>query len=307
MHKWIFKAVIQKCISFLPYGYKVNFLFQKYVSKGVNLSDVYFEDRVLHAKQHYKYFRKYCSIEQFSHLEIGTGWYPVVPLGMYLCGADSITTIDLTCLTNEERFRVTLKKYYESSQNGDLKVLLPSISSERLKVLEGEVENPSCNSLGAFLEKFRMEYHVADARKIPFKDRSFDLITSNNTFEHIYPETLQGILLEFKRLCKKGGVMSHFIDLSDHFAHMDASITIYNFLKFSNTQWKYIDNDIQPMNRMRIYEYRELYSKTLIPITEEINRDFDMAEFKKIRVSSRFSSHSDEENAVSHSEIISAM
>jgi SAM-dependent methyltransferase len=307
MRKWIFKAVIQKGISFLPFGHKVNFLFQKYVSRGVNLSDEYFEGRVSHAHEHYKYFRKYCLAESFSHLEIGTGWYPVVPLGMFLCGADAITTIDLTRLTSEDRFRTTVKKYYESSRNGKLNVLLPNASGERLQILLGEAENPTCNSLGAFLEKFRMEYHVADARKVPFKDNSFDVITSNNTFEHIYPEALEGILLEFKRLCKKGGVMSHSIDLSDHFAHMDKSITIYNFLKFSEAQWKWIDNSIQPMNRMRIYDYRELYKKTSIPITVEINREFNIEEFKKVKVAEKFLSHPAEENAVSHSQIISVM
>jgi len=307
MHKWVLKAVVQKCISFLPFGHRINFFFQKYVSKGVNLSDEYFESRLFHAREHYRYFRKYCSVSEFSHLEIGTGWYPVVPLGMFLCGADSITTVDLTHLTNEERFRITLKKYHECIRNNKLSVLLPGVCSERVKILEDEMKNPSCSSLGAFLEKFRMEYHVADARKIPFKDGSFDLITSNNTFEHIYPDALKGILQEFKRLCKKGGVMSHAIDLSDHFAHMDKSITIYNFLKYSEVQWKWINNDIQPMNRMRIYDYRALYDKATIPVTEEINREFNMEEFKKVKISERFLSHPAEENAVSHSQIISAM
>lgn len=307
MHKWIFKAVIQKGISFLPFGHKVNFLFQKYVTKGVNLSDEYFEGRVTHAREHYKYFRQYCTAEQFAHLEIGTGWYPVVPLGMFLCGAGSVTTIDLTRFTNEIRFRTTVKKYYESSKSGKLQELLPDISPERLKILEEEIENPTCNSLGAFLEKFRMEYHVADARKVPFKDNTFDLITSNNTFEHIYPEALEGILVEFKRLCKKGGVMSHSIDLSDHFAHMDKSITIYNFLKYSDAQWKWINNSIQPMNRMRIYDYRELYKKVSIPITKEINRDTDMEAFRRVKVAGKFSAHAAEENAISHSQLISLM
>ena len=307
MAKWIFKAIIQKGISFLPFGHRVNFLFQKYVTRGVNLSDQYFEDRLIHVREHYKYFRKYNLTEKFSHLEIGTGWYPVVPLGMFLCGAGTVTTIDLTRLTNEERFRTTIKKYYGCHKAGKLSALLPAISQERLKALVEEIEDPTCSSLGSFLEKFRIEYHVADARKVPFNDHSFDLITSNNTFEHIYPETLEGILLEFKRLCKNGGVMSHSIDLSDHFAHMDKSITIYNFLKYSDTQWKWINNSIQPMNRLRIYEYRELYKKASIPITLEINREFVLAEYNKVNVNQKFLSHSAEENAVSHTQIISLL
>ena len=307
MGKWVLKAIIQKGISFLPFGHKVNFLFQKYITRGVNLSDQYFEDRLLHCKEHYRYFRQYCSSEKFSHLEIGTGWYPVVPLGMFLYGADSVTTIDLTRFMNETRFRTTLKKYYDSHKAGKLSVLLPSVAEERLRMLVEEAESPTCNSLGSFLEKFRIEYHVADARKVPFNDGSFDLITSNNTFEHIYPEALEGILLEFKRLCKKGGVMSHSIDLSDHFAHMDPGITIYNFLKYSEAEWKWIDNSIQPMNRLRIYDYREMYTKLSIPITLEINREFDLESYKKVKVNEMFSAHKAEENAVSHTRLISLL
>lgn len=307
MQKWIFKAVVQKVISFLPFGHRVNFLFQKYVTRGVDLSDEYFEGRLIHAREHYKYFRKYCAEEKFSHLEIGTGWYPVVPLGMFLYGADSVTTIDLVRFINEERFRSTIKKYYEYSKSGKLNSFIPNILQDRLKVLVEEVESPSCGSLGAFLEKFRTEYHVADARKVPFLDKSFDLITSNNTFEHVYPEALEGILKEFKRLCKKGGVMSHSIDMSDHFAHMDSGITIYNFLRYSEAQWKWINNSIQPMNRWRIYDYRELYAKLSIPVTEEVNREVVMENYNKVKVSQRFLSHSAEENAISHTQLISVM
>ena len=146
-----------------------------------------------------------------------------------------------------------------------------------------------------------------DARKLHLPDASVDLITSNNTFEHIYPEVLEGILQKLKTLCKSGGVMSHAIDLSDHFAHMDKSITIYNFLKFSDVQWKWIDNRIQPMNRMRIYNYRVMYAKNNIPITEEINREFNLDDYKKVNVNEKFLSHPAEQNAVSHSQIISVM
>lgn len=305
--KWIFKAIVQKGISFLPFGHKVNFLFQKYATRGVNLSNEYFEGRLIHAREHYKSFWKYSKTERFSHLEIGTGWYPVVPIGMFLQGADSVTTIDLVRFTNEERFRTTVKKFYDYYRAGKLVSFLPDVRADELNILVQEMENPSCGSLGAFLEKFRIEYHVGDARKVPLNDGSFDLITSNNTFEHVYADALVGILQEFKRLCKNGGVMSHSIDMSDHFQHMDSTITIYNFLKYSEAQWKWINNSIQPMNRMRIYEYRSLYKKLGIPVTEEITQAGKLSDLEKIKPDDRFSGHSAAENAISHTQLISVL
>lgn len=304
--KWIAKAIVQKGISFLPYSHNINFLFQKYVTHGVYLSDEYFEDRLIHCARHYKNFRKYNSTKDFSHLEIGTGWYPVVPAGMFLYGAGSITTVDLTRLSTEAYTHVTLKKFLRYHRNGKLKKFLPDISEERLKIILEEAEHPA-KDYYALLENHNIIYMVMDARKLHLPDASIDLITSNNTFEHIYLNVLEGILQKLKLLCKKGGVMSHAIDLSDHFAHMDGTITIYNFLKFSDSVWKWIDNSVQPMNRMRIYDYRALYKKLSIPITQEINREINLADYNKVKVDEKFLSHSVEENAVSHSSLVSVM
>src|ERR1035437_527543 len=304
MSKWILKAIVQKGISFLPFSEKINYFFQKYVTHGVYLSDEYFEDRLIHCREHYKQFRKYSSVKDFSHLEIGTGWYPVVPVGIFLYGAGSITTVDLNRLSNPELTQTTLRRFLEYHKNGKLEKLLPDISEELLKIVLSEAENPSADFFD-LLEKHNIVYMVMDARKLHLPDASVDLITSNNTFEHIYPDVLECILKEFKRIGKSGGVMSHAIDLSDHFAHMDKSITIYNFLKYSDVQWKCIDNSVQPQNRMRIYNYREMYAKQNIPVIEEINREFNLEDYKKVNVNEKFLSHSPEENAVSPSTLVS--
>lgn len=306
MSKWILKAIVQKGISFLPFSSRINYFFQKYVTRGVYLTDEYFEDRLIHCREHYRQFRKYSSVKNFSHLEIGTGWYPVVPVGIFLYGAGSITTVDLNRLSNPELTHTTLRKFLEYHRNGKLEKFLPDISEERLKIVIEEAENPSADFYN-LLDKHNITYMVMDARKLHLPDASIDLITSNNTFEHIYPEVLDGILKECRRLGKKGGVMSHAIDLSDHFAHMDKSITIYNFLKFSDSQWKLIDNSIQPQNRWRIYNYREMYLKQHILITDEINREFNLEDYRQVKVDAKFLSHRVEENAVSHSQIVSVM
>jgi hypothetical protein len=304
--KWIAKAVVQKGISYLPYANNINYLFQKYVTKGVYLSDEYFEDRLKHCYEHYTSFRKYCSVKDFSHLEIGTGWYPVVPTGMFLYGAGSITTVDLTRLSNPLFTHIALQRFAAYHQSGKLEKILPGICPERLNIVLQEAENPSADFFD-LLERHRITYMVTDARKLPLADSSIDLITSNNTFEHIYPTILEGILDRAAKLCKKGGVMSHFIDMSDHFAHIDKSISIYNFLKYADWQWRWIDNSIQPMNRMRVYDYEALYQKVGIPILERMDREPDMQLYRQVKVNEKYLSHSPEENAVSHCAFISVL
>jgi ubiquinone/menaquinone biosynthesis C-methylase UbiE len=152
-----------------------------------------------------------------------------------------------------------------------------------------------------------LRYHVQDAGNLSFQDDSVDFICSNNTLEHVHTDHLGPILREFARVLKPDGVMSHFIDMSDHFAHFDPGITIYNFLKFSRKQWKLIDNKIQHLNRLRLVDYRSIYRESGIPITEEVIQNGPLADLESIRIHKQFSGYSKDELAVSHAYLISSL
>jgi len=251
MKVWIAKAIVQKTISFLPFKHHVNYLFQRYVTKGVVLTDALMGDKLIHCKSHLEYYNKYGKKKEgFTTLEIGTGWYPIVPIGFYLAGAAEIFTIDVSDLLKTSAIHDTIKKYQEWHASGKLKDYFPNIKKERLEKLS------SLLSLDIHphqvLEQINIHTILGDARETKFKNEEFDLINSNNTFEHIYPEILIDILKEFKRVLKADGIMSHSIDMSDHFAHLDKSITVYNYLQYSDSEWNWIDNSIQPQNRLRI-------------------------------------------------------
>jgi len=99
--------------------------------------------------------------------------------------------------------------------------------------------------------------------------------------------------------------MSHFIDMTDHFAHFDKSINMYNFLQFTDNQWKWIDNSIQPQSRLRIYDYKQIYSDLSIPISDESFREGNLDELKSIHLADKFANKPLEDIATSHCHIIS--
>jgi hypothetical protein len=306
MKKWIQKALVQKTISFLPYGHKINYLFQKYVTKGVYLSDEYFYDRLGHAKKHLESFQNHTKLQTpTTCLEIGTGWYPVVPVSFFLSGAEKIYSVDITFLTSKVKIQTTLLKFVESQKNGKLKDFI-HFKPERMEVIEKILGNYSNLTTQEILLKLNIVYLIEDARQLSLPDNSVDLINSNNTFEHIYPHILIPILKEFKRVVKKeSGVMSHFIDMSDHFAHFDKSISIYNFLKFSDSQWKWIDNSIQPQSRLRINDYKSIYQELNIPISEETIRPGNTDELQKIALDKKYTHYNLADLAVSHCHFVS--
>lgn len=305
MKKWVLKAIVQKGISYLPYKHKINFLFQKYITKGVNLTEPYFEDRLTHYKHHSQFQEKYKgTLQGLTVMELGTGWHPVVPLGFFLSGADRIYTVDISHLTDHQKVMDTIAFYLKYHREGKLAPYCQALP-ERLQVLKDLVAQQDSYDWNSLSEALKLSYLVVDARKLPLEDNMVDLITSNNTFEHVFADVLRDILLSFKRVLKSDGLMSHFIDMSDHFAHLDQSITIYNFLQFSEQQWRLIDNSIQPQNRWRIPQFRELYQELNIPITEELNRNGDLEALRKVPVHASFNGMALEDLAVSHSYIVS--
>ena len=303
--KWILKAIVQKTISYLPYSQRINYFFQKYVTKGVQLSDAYFEDRLGHAKTHIEAWEQFSGGRPLqSTLELGAGWYPVVPIALYLYGAETIRTADITLLSDAGHLRTTISKFLEYAERGRLTTWL-SFRPDRLEQLRALVAGDKPADFETLARTLHIEYLIQDARHLPLPDGSIDLVHSNNTFEHIYPDILIDLLREFKRVVRPGGVQSHFIDLSDHFAHFDTSITIYHFLRFSPAAWRWIDNSIQPLNRLRITDYRRLYREAGIAVDKEVLRPGSVEELRKGAIDALFLVNTEAENAVSHGHFVS--
>ena len=178
--------------------------------------------------------------------------------------------------------------------------------AERFEVLRSlHHTDPTQLTQEEICRQLHLELIVQDARQLTISDGSVDFIVSNNTFEHVYPEVLRGILERFWQLLRPGGLMSHFIDMSDHIAHMDPSINIYNFLQFSEKDWQRIDNDIQPQNRWRMAHYRDLYEELGFPYEQRKLRPGGEAALRTVDVHEEFGHLSSKELAISHGYLLS--
>jgi len=304
MKIWIIKAIVQKMISYLPWKHSVNYFFQKYITRGVQLTDAYFEDKLMHAFNHIEYYKMHVGIPGFKVLELGSGWYPVIPIYFYLNGASEIISIDIAQHITKKNLEKTIKKFLEYLSKIEFQDIFLHIDENRKANLQYVLNENKTLSADEIMLKLNMDFQIQDARKSHFESNYFELITSNNTFEHIYEKILVDILIEFKRILHPNGIMSHFIDMSDHFAHLDSNISIYNFLQFSEKQWKRIDNTIQPQNRLRINQYKDILKEASLAILEEINRPGDMEIVKKMKLANPFSKFSCADVAVSHSHIV---
>ncbi len=217
------------------------------------------EKRLAWAARHIQYYIKHSGQDQLPSLilELGTGEFPTVPIALFLCGADRVTTIDIEKLFHRGYFLAMLKAL-ASIPRDKMKKYLPALKDARLAILKQTAKKAQNISTTTLLLTFKINYQIMDARKLTFEKDSFDLILSNTTLEHIPLDDLQQIMTSFHRVLKPEGIMSHLIDMSDHFEHSDHSITAYNYLQFDSKTWAKFNTPFLYQNRLRYPDYVRL-------------------------------------------------
>ena len=300
MNLWIAKAIIQKAVSFMPGGPHINHFFQ--VASGrFGLTDQEFQDRLDHLHPHLRHYRELSGRTMPDRvLELGTGWFPVVPIGLYLSGAGIIVSTDIRNHLRSKYLLQTILKFIEWDEKGTLRATLPSLNPGRMDHLKKFLANRGKKSLQRYLHALPLEFHSGPLGQLMDRKGHFQLIVSNNTLEHIPELMLKRVLEDLAVLGGPAAISSHFIDMSDHFSHVDPSISPYHFLKFSPRAWAWIDNSIQPQNRLRITTFRAFFREIGYTIAFETHREGSLEEVQKIKIYRTFQALPLEDLRVTH-------
>lgn len=269
-----YKCQLQRLFSQLPHGERLNYCFQRWVTKSLPPSNDQFLDKVATARLHHGYFETYQQLARPSgkYYEFGAGWTLTVPMVMGLLGFESYC-VDIRRLFYPDLVQDSIYKFYSNKGARDL----PYISAWSMK--------QECKEIHEVLkDAFRVNYFApVDARNTGFQADSFDFMSSTFTMEHIPKEDIGPILTECYRLLNKGGVLSMSIDYQDHWSYFDKSISVYNYLKYSPNEWKKLNPSLHYQNRMRHSDYMDLISKTDFEVVKEVpwmptDQDYEMLE-----------------------------
>lgn len=161
--------------------------------------------------------------------------------------------------------------------------------------LNDVVDRRGSGDPASLLAELGIEVAVRDARASGLRSSSIELSVSNNTLEHVAPNVLAGILGELRRVASAGGVSDHFIDMSDHYAHFDHSITEFNFLRYSDPVWRPLNNRLQYQNRLRLSDYRRLVEDAGFAIVAVEGERGSAPELDRIQLAPRFRGYSRED------------
>lgn len=222
-------------------------------------------------------------------VELGTGWIPIIPNILQLCGAKQFIYTDVDRLMDHKTRNFAKELVMErvdeieSATRIDKRILLKNADADRK-------------------EEFRCP---PDLHRLPAE--RFDLIYSRAVLEHVQPGDILNILVESRRILKPDGLGIHLIDNSDHFEHRDKTLSRVNFLKYSDLIWWFACINIQNyQNRLRHSDYIELIKQTHYEILHSSGEVDDKCvdDVRSMKLADRFLGYSAEDLSILQSEFV---
>lgn len=295
MPHWLIKSALQRAISLLPASHFWNELFQRYLTHSLDLTPERFDMRLDYCRIHLENFLELrpSHARDFTACELGTGWFPVVPAGLFLCGASRIWTFDIAPLLSRQRLKEMFDLFEDFERAGRLRKLLPRLLPERLERFREIAKGVEASEPEKLLQQMEIHFEVRDAQNTGLKAGSIDLFVSTGVLEYIPPQVLKNILTEFRRVGSADAVQSHYLNLIDQYSYFDRSITPFNFLQYSPQRWKVYNSPLTWLNRLRISDYRELFASLGYEITKEENASGSVEELHKIQLAPEFQKYSE--------------
>jgi hypothetical protein len=233
---WKFKVFKQTILKRLPFGRQLRLLKRRLVG---------FEPNQLNLNTTLSDFERIKKIysdlgKEFSGitiLELGAGWLPTIPI--------------LACAHNADRVYMA-----------DLNVHMDDTTFDAARsFLASKFPNEPLFRVGTTLKSLPLTYLAPfDINKLP--NNSVDLVLSRTVLEHIPVDQMEALFVSLLPKLRKGAVMIHSIDNSDHLEHLDKTISRINFLTWSDLKHSTVNQLLHDgENRLRHHQYPPLFEK----------------------------------------------
>tara|TARA_R100000935_G_C2812432_1_gene155635 strand:- start:458 stop:1333 length:876 start_codon:yes stop_codon:yes gene_type:complete len=217
------------------------------------------------------------SISGKKIIEIGSGWLPIMPYFFkYLGQIELVESYDLNEHYNKNSI-LNLNELFQKEFNVNV---LPS-NSNNFFLPESLKYHPKTNLVSA---------------KLP----AANLVFSRFVLEHVTPEDIKEMHLKFIKELPPRSYIIHFISPGDHRAYVDKTLSLQDFLKYSDADWEKKHTRFDYHNRLRLPQYVDIFSAIGLEIVylDYSNPSFEseaFKNFKQLKLHKDFEIFTDEE------------
>jgi SAM-dependent methyltransferase len=291
---WRVKGTVQKVLGFVPGGSRIHLQLQRRVG-GLRDFGRECDLRVDEWAVMVRHLRAAgVDIRGATMLELGTGWFPTLPLCSYLAGVGHMYTFDRVRLVERDMLVLLADRLAahvsliarESEQELDE---VAGLQREMLDALEREM-------LLTTATRSVVDYRApGDVTSTGMLNETVDVVFSSSVLEHMPAEMIQASFAEAWRILKPGGVMFHAVNCGDHYAVSDRSLHPLHFLQFSPAEWERWNNAFLYQNRLRACDFIGFANRAGFKVELEVHRS---AELDGVRLDPSFAHYTREQLAI---------
>ena len=292
--RWVAKAALQRGLGLLPQGERLNYLFQRHVLRSLPAGESVFRRKFSRALQHLRAYEEHgppTPRGEARFYEFGAGWDLAIPLSFAALGVGRQVLVDIRPSVRIELVNESLAAFER------LRGELEADNGRELRPLGRPI-----TSLEELEERFGIAYLAPrDARATGLEAASIDFVSSTDTCEHIPEADLARIFAECRRLLRPGGIFSCRIDLQDHYAYFDRSLSRYHFLRFTDRTWSLVNSTLHYQNRLRAPDYLQLVEDAgfeLVSATPSGPSAEGLEELRRLPLAPQFRGYTPEELGV---------
>jgi len=211
-----------------------------------------------------------------SIIEIGSGWLPIIPyLFLYKAKSGTVHTYDLN-------------KHYQKKSITHFNTLFAKKHQAEIVVSNTSYSLPE-----------QVIYYPSQDVSTSSLPKN-GIVFSRFVLEHVPPEALLAMHKKFKSELEKGSYIIHFISPSDHRAFSDKSLSLQDFLQYSQQEWDGIQTKFDYHNRLRLPQYLEIFKSLDLEVvyltSHSPKPDSPTYElFKKVKLHPDYKNYTDQE------------
>jgi len=298
--RWYMKVAAFHVLSALPGGGWLYRFAQDHITKGLVPTRPGVQQKIDVGLQYWKWLRDHqhtALMNGGTHVDLGTGWHPTIPLLYHSLGVDRQYLLDVVPLFDAKLLMDTTRVVREILTDPHCPIRDQIRRIPEQPILSNE-------QIPAWLATLGMHYEAPCENAGQTLQGRADVVTSTQALLHADRASLERSFRAVHTALKPGGLFIATIHLKDLYANFDRGITHYNHLKFSPWVWEHVVNSpLMPFNRLKARDYREMLERAgfvLEAFEVEGPTEADLRLLESVRIHKSFSRYTREELAAKH-------